>query len=82
MNNPWIWRAVVIILAIGFVPLIVSGIGSLVASGVNAVTHSVSSFFTSISGSESARTEAVIKLAVSLVVVTLIAKGLFGKRPG
>jgi hypothetical protein len=81
--NRWILIAVIGILSIAFVPLIISGTASLVASGINSVTMGVHSFFSSLTMSGDQGIENYIKLALWLVfgvVFVRIIIRIFGNR--
>ena len=80
--NPWILRLIVIILAVAFVPILVSGTASLVTSAIHSVGDGVFSLFEPFSRSGNARLEGIVKLCLYLVVITLIARFLFGRRGG
>ena len=81
--NPWGWRIAAVALALALVPLVINGTSWLIMSGVNSVTHGTKSFFDSIfTLGDERRMEALIKLAVGIVVVTLIARGISGRRDG
>ena len=80
--NPWIWRIVVIILAIGFVPLIVQGIASLISAAIHSVGHSIQSLLRPLSMSGEAKLEGLIRLCLYLISITLLARFLFGRKGG
>jgi hypothetical protein len=78
--NPRVWKAAVVLVALALAPLVMNGTASLFEVGVNSVSHGIKSFFDALFGpSDAMRMEALIKLAVGLVVVTLIASGIGGK---
>ena len=79
--NPVVWKIAAALVALALVPLVINGTAALFMGGVNSVSHGVKTFFDSIFVfGDDRRMEALIKLAVGLVVLTLIATGLFGKR--
>ena len=80
--NPWILRLIIIILAVAFVPIIVSGTASLITSAIHSVGGGIFSLFEPFSRSGDARLEGIIKLCLYLVAITLIARFLFGRRDG
>ena len=79
--NPVVWRIALALVALALVPLVINGTAALFMGGVNSVSHGVKTFFDSIFvfGGDR-RMEALIKLAVGLVVVTLIVTIVFGKQ--
>ena len=80
--NPWIWRIIVIGLALAFIPLIVKGIASLTVRGVHAVSHGIESLLGPLSMTGDARMQGLIELCLYLIVVVLLAKVLSRSRQG
>ena len=81
--NPLVWRISAALVALALVPLVINGTAAVITNGVNSVSHGVKTFFDSIFVfGDDRRMEALIKLAVGLVVVVLIATNLFGKPGG
>ena len=80
--NPWVWRIIVIGLALAFIPLIVKGIASLTVRGVHAVSHEIESLLGPLSMTGDARMQGLIELCLYLVVVMVIVNRLFGKKGG
>lgn len=78
--KPWIWRSIIIILAIAFVPMIVAGVASLVTAGIHVVGQNVHSLLRPLSMSGDARLEGIIRLCLYLVAITLLARVLFRGR--
>jgi len=74
--NPWIWRAIIILLAVAFVPLIVSAVASLVTQGIHSVTESVQYALKPLSQSGEPRLQGIIKLCLYLITTTLLVKAL------
>ena len=77
--NPWIWRLIILILAIAFIPMIVSGTASLVSSGTHSVAESIHSLLRPLSMSGDARLEGLIRLCFYLISITLLINFLFGR---
>jgi hypothetical protein len=80
--NPWIFRLIIILLAIAFVPMIVAGTASLVTQGITSVGHSISSLLSPLSMSGSARIEGIIRLCLYLVSILILVRFLFGGPRG
>ena len=80
--NPWIWRIIIIILAIAFVPIIVSGTASLITSGIQEFGESIHAIFRPLSMRGEAKLKGIIELCLYLVSITFIIKFLFGGRSG
>ena len=79
--NPVVWRIAAALVALAVVPLVINGTAALFINGVNSVSHGIKTFFDSIFAFGDDRSmEALIKLAVGLVVVTLIVTIAFGKQ--
>ena len=78
--KPGIWRIIVIILAIAFVPMIFSGVASLVTAGVHGVSHNIDSMLRPLSMSGDDKLEGLIRLCLYLVAITLLARFLFKGR--
>ena len=78
--NPWIWRAIIIILASAFVPVIISGVAALVTSGIHGISQGIHSLVSPLSMSGDARLEGVIRLCLYLLAAALIIKSLLGKK--
>jgi hypothetical protein len=78
--NPWIWRIVIVILAVAFIPIIVNGTASLVTSGINEVSQSIHSLFRPFSMTGGARMEGIIRLSLYVVAITFLVRFLFGGR--
>ena len=76
--NPLIWRIIIIILAVAFVPMIVAGTASLIASGIQGVTVAVGNLFKPFSLTGQARLEGLIRLCLYLVIITIIFRVLLG----
>ena len=80
--NPWIWRIVIVILAVAFIPIIVNGTASLVTSGINEVSQNIHSLLRPFSMRGEARMEGIIRLSLYVIAVTLLVRFLFGGRRG
>jgi len=80
--NPWVWRIIIIVVAVAFVPLIVSGTAALITKGIYGVSQGIHTMLEPLSGSGDARLEGVIRLCLYLIVITLLARFLFGGRGG
>jgi len=78
--NPWIWRIVIIILAVAFIPIIVNGTASLVTSGINEVSQSIHALLRPFSMRGRARMEGIIRLSLYFVAITLLVRFLFGRN--
>lgn len=79
--NPWIWRIVIVLLAIGLVPLIVSGVSSLVVAGIEGAADSIQSLFEPLGRSGNSRLKGLIDLGLYLIAITILAKVLVGGSP-
>ena len=75
--NPWIWRIIILILAIAFIPMIVSGTASLVSNGTHAVAESIHSLLRPLSMSGDAKLEGLIRVCLYLISITLLFRFLF-----
>jgi hypothetical protein len=78
--NPWIWRIIIIILSVAFVPLIVSWTVSLVTSAIHSASEGVHSLFRPLSQHGDAKLEGVIRLCLYLIAITLLARFVFSKK--
>ena len=78
--NPWIWQLIIIILAIAFVPLIISGTAVLITSVIHSAGETIHSLIRPFSMSGDARLEGVIRLCLYLIAITFLARLLFGNR--
>ena len=80
--NPWVWRLVVIILAVAFLPIIVSGTATMVTKAVEGVGETINSLIRPLSMRGDARLEGLIRLCLYLISITLLIRFLFGRRGG
>jgi len=80
--NSWIVRAIIIILAIAFLPVLVMGTAKLISNGINAVDHAIHSVFLPFAMPGEAKLQGVIKLCLYLISITFLIKILFGTRGG
>ena len=80
--NPWILRIIIIILAIAFIPIIVTGTASLISGGIHSASEGIHSLFRPLSMSGDARLEGVIRLCLYLISITLLVRFLFGRKGG
>jgi hypothetical protein len=78
--NPWILRTIVIILAIAFLPIIVSGAASLITSGIHCVGESIHSILRPLSMRGEAKLKGIIELCLYLVSITILIRFLFGNN--
>lgn len=78
--NPWVWRAIIIILAMAFIPIIISGTAALVTSGIHGVTQGIHSLLSPFSMTGDERLEGLLRLCLYLITITLLARFLFGRR--
>jgi hypothetical protein len=77
--NPWIWRLIIVVLAVALMPVIVSGTATLIANGIQAVGQGIHSLFKPLSMSGDARLEGLIRLCLYLISITLLVRFLFGR---
>ena len=75
--NPWIWRALLIIVAIALLPTIVSGTASLITSGIHGIGESIHSILRPLSMRGEAKLKGIIELCLYLVSITILIKFLF-----
>jgi len=80
--NPWVWRIMIMILAIAFIPVVVSGTAALVTSVIQGIGHSIHSLLRPLSMSGDARLEGAIRLCLYLVAITLICRFIVGGGKG
>ena len=80
--NPWIWRLIILILAIAFVPLIISGTASLISSGIHSAQEAIHTLIIPLSEPGEERLKGIIRLCLYLIAITLLARVLFGRRGG
>jgi hypothetical protein len=78
--NPWIWRVIIIILAVAFIPIIVNGTASLVTSGMNEVSQSIHSVLRPFSMRGGERMEGIIRLCLYIISITLVIRFLFDSK--
>jgi hypothetical protein len=78
--NPWIWRIVIVILAVAFIPIIVNGTASLVTGGINEVSQSIHSLLRPFSMRGGARMEGIIRLCLYVIAITLLVRFLFERK--
>ncbi|MDY6989623.1 MAG: hypothetical protein SWQ30_16370 [Thermodesulfobacteriota bacterium] len=72
-------RLIVIILAIAFVPLIVSGVSALVVDAIHGVSHGINGLFAPLCKTGEPRLEGLIRLCLYLITVTLLVRFLLGR---
>jgi hypothetical protein len=75
--NPWIPRIIVTILAIAFLPLVVNGVATLIANGIDAVNHGINGLLAPLGMSGHARVHGVMKICLYIVSITLLIRFLF-----
>ena len=78
--NSWTGRIIMIILAIAFVPLLVTIISHLAVLVINAGIQGITSLFDPFSMSGDAKLSGVIKLCLYLVAGTLLVKYLLRRN--
>jgi hypothetical protein len=78
--NPWVWRIIIIVLAIAFVPMIVAGTAALITAGIHEAGQNIHSIFEVLFKPGDARLEVLIRLCLYLIVITLLFKALTGIR--
>lgn len=78
--NPWIWRIIIIILAVAFVPIIVSGISMLITNAIHSVGDGVTNLFRPFSQSGNAKLEGIIQLCLYLISIGLLARFIIPKK--
>ena len=78
--NPWIWRIIIIILAIAFVPIIISGTASLITSGIHEVGESIHSILRPLLMRGEAKLKGIIELCLYFISITILIRFLFGNR--
>ena len=75
--SPWMWRVIAAILAIAFLPLVVSGTASLVTSAIHGVAAGFQDLLRPFSMSGEARLEGIIRLCLFLIAITFLVQVLF-----
>jgi len=79
--NPWILRIIVLILAVAFIPVIVSGTATLVSNAIQGAGQGIHSLLRPLSMSGGgARLEGVISLCLYLISILLLVRFLFGRK--
>jgi K+-transporting ATPase A subunit len=78
--NPWVWRSIIIILAVAFIPLIISGTAALVTSGIHGISQLIQSLISPFSETGDAKLQGLIRLALYLIAITLLVRFLIGRR--
>ena len=76
--NPWVWRILIIFLAVALVPLIVNATAELVTSAIDLASQSIHSLLRPLSRSGDARLEGIIKLSLYVVSITFLVKLFLG----
>ena len=77
--NPWILRIIIIILAVAFIPIIVTGTANLVTNGIQAAGQGIHSLLKPLCVSGEARLEGIIKLCLYFVIIVLLVRFVFGR---
>lgn len=78
--NPWVWRSIIIILAVAFIPIIISGTAALVTSGIHGISQWIQSLISPFSETGDAKLQGLIRLALYLITITLLVRFLIGRR--
>lgn len=78
--NPWILRIIVLVLAVAFLPVLISGVSHLTSQAIDAAGNSVKNLLAPLSGSSGNRTEGIIKLCLYLIAGSLLVKFLLKGR--
>lgn len=77
--NDWTWRIILSLVALFLTPIVVSMATSLAVNGVAYVNHIITGLFRPLAMSGEARLQALIKLCLYLVSITLILRFLLRK---
>ena len=80
--NLWIWRIVIVLLAIALIPIIVQGTTSLISSGIEVFSQNIHDLFEPLSKSGEKRLLGIIRLCLYLISITLLARFLLGRGGG
>ena len=80
--NPWIWRIIIVLLAIALIPIIVQGTTNLISSGIEVLSQDLNELFKPLSKSGEKRFIGIIRLCLYLISITLLARFLLGRRGG
>ena len=78
--NQWVIRAIVVVLAIAFLPLVVNGVAHFATEAVNSAGTGIKNLLAPLRYSGSAKVEGVIRLCLYLIAVVLIIRFLSGRR--
>jgi hypothetical protein len=78
--HPWVFRLIVIVIAVAFLPLIVNGVTELVVIGIDGAGHGIDSLLDPLFERGDARLHGLIRLSLYVVGVTWVARYLLQKR--
>ena len=75
--NPWIIRIIVILLAVAFLPVIVSGTANLISGAIQSTGQVIQGLFAPFSMRGDAKLEGVIRLCLYLIAIMLLGRVIF-----
>ena len=82
MRNPWIWRIIIVLLAVALVPPIVAGTAGLIMHGIDIASQGIHSLFEPLHASGEAKVRGILELCLYLVVITVLFRVLLGGSGG
>jgi len=80
MRNPWVWRIIIVLLAVAFVPPIVAGTAGLIMDGIHIVSQGIHSLFEPLTASGEAKLEGILTLCLYLIAIMFLFRFLLGGR--
>ena len=80
--NTWLWRIILIVVAVALLPILIDGTTRLAVHWMNAITRETSTLFDPFSLSGDARVGGVIKLCLYLIAGTLLIRFFINRRQG
>jgi hypothetical protein len=80
MRNPWIWRIIIVLLAVAILPKLVGATAALIMNGVDIMSQGIQSLFEPLSRSGEAKLEGILELCLYFFGITLLFRILLGGR--
>jgi hypothetical protein len=80
--NPWIWRIIIVLVAIALIPIIVQGTTNLISNVIEIFSQNIHDLFEPLSKSGEKRLLGIIRLCLYLISITLLARFLLGRTGG
>jgi hypothetical protein len=79
MNKQWFWRIVIIVLAVAFVPIFVSGVSAILENIIQSIGNGVHEVLRPFSQSGTVRLRGIIQFCLYLISIGLLARIIIRK---